>query len=99
MSRVGHLTKDQPIANKLKSVIYDFYIFFVDMFSLRICRYSIGKLMIEVLNMVGKCEIFKIEGPREARPPLEFDQKSCLESWDLTVLENFPGGRGVLGID
>ena len=37
-----------------------FYIFFIDksMFSLRICGYSMGKLMVEVLNTVKKCTIY-----------------------------------------
>ena len=38
-----------------------FYICLIDksMFSLRICRYSVGKLMIEVLNTVKKCKIYQ----------------------------------------
>ena len=45
---------------QIKFVIYDFYIFFIDksMFSLRICIYSVAKLMIEISKMVTKCKIY-----------------------------------------
>ena len=41
-------------------MIYDFHIFFIDkyMFPLRICRYSLGNLMIEILKVAGKCKIY-----------------------------------------
>ena len=51
------------------------------MFSLQISRYSICKLMIQVLKMVKSKKIAKIKGPREAHP------------WDLT--KNMPGGAGL----
>ena len=45
-----------------------FYIFFIDksMFSPRISRYSMGKLMVEVLNTMKSVKFIKIKGPREA---------------------------------
>ena len=41
---------------QIKFSVYDFYIFFIDkpVLYLRICRYSLGKLMTEVLKMVKK---------------------------------------------
>ena len=46
------------------------YIFFIDksMFFPRICRYSMGKLMAEVLNTMKRVKFIKIKGPREAWP-------------------------------
>ena len=63
----GIWPEDQLIAN---ANLNDFYVFFIDnsMFSLQICRYSMGKLMIEVLKMVKSVKFIKIRGPREARP-------------------------------
>ena len=60
MTGTRHLNfKSTDTYCKLNSVVYDFYKFFIDKsgFSLRICKYSMGKLMIEVLNMVKKCKI------------------------------------------
>ena len=49
----------------------DFNIFLIDksMFSLRVCRYTMRKLMIEALKMVKKCKIYQHKGPREAWSP------------------------------
>ena len=60
------------------------------MFSLRICRYSMGKLMIEVLKMVKNVKFIKIKGPKEARL-LGFDQKICPGGRDLISFENLQG--------
>ena len=38
------------------------------MFSQRICRYSMGKLMVEVLNTMKSVKFIKIKGPTEAWP-------------------------------
>ena len=66
---------------------------------LRICRYLIGKLMIEVLKMVKSVQFIKIKGPREVRP-LGFDQKNCRGRRDLAIFEDLlegclGGGGGV----
>ena len=50
------------------------------MFSLRICRYSMSKLMIEVLKMVKSV---KLGVPR--------DLTKKFAPGDLTVFENLPG--------
>ena len=39
------------------------------MFSLRICGYSMGKLMIEDLKMVKSVKFIQIIVPRDACPP------------------------------
>ena len=39
------------------------------MLFLRICRYLMGKLMIEVLKMVKTVKFIRIKGPRDAQPP------------------------------
>ena len=49
-------------------------------FSLRTCRYSMCKLMIEVLNTVKSVKSIKIKGPREARSP-EIWPKTLPEIW------------------
>ena len=65
-----------------------FYIFFIDrsMFSLRICRYSMGKLMIEVLNTFESVKFIKIKEVSR-KPPLRFYQIICRGGGeqDLTV--------------
>ena len=55
---------------KIKVSDLRFYIFYIDksMFSLQIYRYSMGKLMIEVLNTMKSVKTIKIKGPREAGP-------------------------------
>ena len=72
-----------------------FYIFFIDksMFSPRICRYSMGKLMVEVLNTMKSVKFIKIKGPREAWP-LGVETKTFPRGQDLTIFENLPGGGG-----
>ena len=62
------------------------------MFPLRICRYSMGKSMTEVLKMVKSVKFIKIKDPREARPPRDLTTKSARGGWDLPIFENLPGG-------
>ena len=66
---------------KLNSVIYEFYIFFIDesMLSLRICRHSVGKLMTEVLKIYQKL-----------RDPGKPDQKCTQEAGILQFLKICP---------
>ena len=61
------------------------------MLSLRICKHSMGKLMIEVLKMVKKCKIYQNRRSQEVWPE-EFDQKICSGARNLDVFENLPGG-------
>ena len=53
-----------------------FYIFFVDksMLSLRICNYSMDKLIIEVLNTLQNVKFTEIKGPGVSGP-LGFETK------------------------
>ena len=75
---------------------YDFHIFFIDkfltyMFSLRICRHSLGNLMTEILNVVDKCKICwnkRFKGSPGARHLT----KICSSDWDLTNFQHLPGG-------
>ena len=64
-----------------------FYIFFIDksMFSLRICRYAMGKLMIEVLNTVK----FN-QWSQGSLANWDLTPKNCPGGGDLTIFENFP---------
>ena len=76
-------------------MIYDFYIFVIDksMFSLRICRYLMGKLMTEVLETVESVRF--IPGPG-IRP------KNLPGVRDLTSFKNLLGvarGMVALGVD
>ena len=68
------------------------------MFSLRICRYSMSKLIIEVLKMVKEYKIYQNKGSREASS-LGFDQSICLGGEDVAVYENLPRGMIALGTD
>ena len=73
---------------------FQLYIFFIDksIFSLPICRYSIGKLMTEVLKMVKKCKINLIKIRVPGKPiPLGFDTNNFPMGRDFTISENLPG--------
>ena len=71
------------------------------MLSLRICRYSMDKLIIVVFKMVKSVKFIRIKGPREARPP--GNKPKSFRGRDLTVFEQLPvgggGGMVTLGAD
>ena len=68
------------------------------MFSPQICRYSMGKLLIEVLKMAKKCKkLLKLRVPGK---PLGSGQNICPEGQDLTFGKFARQGEMVtLGID
>ena len=57
------------------------------MFSLRICIYSLGDLIIEVLQVVKIVKFIEIKGIREARGR-GFDETICPGGRDLTNFKN-----------
>ena len=59
------------------------------MLSPRICRYSMCRLMIEVLNKLKNVPFIKIKGPREARPP--GIPKTLPGGQDFMIFKNLPG--------
>ena len=67
------------------------------MFSLWICRYSMSKLIIEVLKMVKRYKIYQNKGSREAQPFGIWPKH--LSGRYLAVYENFPRGMIALGTD
>ena len=67
------------------------------MFSQGICRYSMSKLIIEVLKMVKEYKIYENKGSRESQP-LGFDQSICLGG-DLAIYENLHRRMIALGTD
>ena len=57
--RVGYLTQRSTNSwCKLNSVIYDCFIFFIDKSMFFLCKYSMRKWMVEVLNMVKRCKMY-----------------------------------------
>ena len=68
------------------------------MFSPRICKYSMSKLIIEVLKMVKEYKIYQNRGYREAQP-LGIWPKYLPGGRDLAVYENLPSGMIALGTD
>ena len=67
------------------------------MFSLRIRKYSMSKLIIEVLKMVKEYKIYQNKGSKEAQP-LGIRPK-YLPGRYLAVYENLPRGLITLGTD
>ena len=69
------------------------------MFSLQICRYSMSKLIIEVLKMVKEYKIYQNKGSREAQPLGIWPKYLPGGGGDLAVYENLPRGMMALGTD
>ena len=62
------------------------------MFSPWICRYSMGKLMVEVSKWWKNVKFIKVKGPKEVQSPWELTQKICPGGQNLAILKNLPGG-------
>ena len=71
------------------------------MLSLRICRYSLDNLMIEILKLVEKCKVY--QNKESQGSPGAFDEKVFVGGRDLTTLKirppGLPGGMVTLGIE
>ena len=88
---------DQRICSVFQSVYNDKY-----MLPRRICKYSAGKSMTEILNDVENAKFIEIKGVMKPRGR-KFDEKISPCSRDLTIFENVPPrfleGMIMLGID
>ena len=66
------------------------------MFSLRICRYSLGKLTTEILKMLEKYKIYQNK-KHQGSLGWESGENICAGGWDLTKFKIFSKasqGRG-----